>query len=217
MNDISITFSMSGVPYLPIFSQVWFWCATQPGPRPASFSATSKHRRNSRVPKNQIYFPVVSLKFANSVAGLLPKRKDNLVLAPRMEPCEELSGKCPNLPRLLKMLASICRGEMKAWQGMMREDIWGVARCQVLVECMEEEEEKEDAPRMNWGFAQEGVLHTSICHPLFPCRGWIYDRFTVVRQRQISAGMVIWKDNIISWQDFCLECKPPPSEKTTEM
>ena len=135
----------------------------------------------------------------------------------RMEPCEELSGKCPNLPRLLKMLASICRGEMKAWQGMMREDIWGVARCQVLVECMEEEEEKEDAPRMNWGFAQEGVLHTSICHPLFPCRGWIYDSFTVVRQRQISAGMVIWKDNIISWQDFCLECKPPPSEKTTEM
>ena len=51
-------------------------CCHPTRPAPASSSATSKHRQNSRVPKNQIYFPVVSLKFANSVAGPPPPQKE---------------------------------------------------------------------------------------------------------------------------------------------
>ena len=63
------------LPHLVVFPCL-VRCATQPGPRPASSSATSKHRQNSRVPKNQIYFPVVSLEFANSLAGPPPPQKE---------------------------------------------------------------------------------------------------------------------------------------------
>ena len=51
-------------------------CATQPPPRLQSTDWIS------RVPKNQIYFPVVSLKFAETLGqAFLCKRKDNLVSA----------------------------------------------------------------------------------------------------------------------------------------
>ena len=95
-------------------------------PEPASSSATSKHRQNSRVPKNQIYFPVVSLKFANSVAGPPPlQRERQLGAGSHGVAAQRTFLKMSKLARLLKMLASICRGEMKACQGKMREDIWG--------------------------------------------------------------------------------------------
>ena len=68
------------------------------------------------------------------------------------------------------MLAAICRGEMKAWQELMREeDIWpGVTFkwvwCDVHPRCIEASPAEDNLSQ------------------LFGCQRWIYDRLAGVTQ-----------------------------------
>ena len=78
--------------------------------------------------------------------------------------------KMSKLARLLKMLASICRGEMKACQGKMREDIWGSGQVSGFSGSVYGAVEVE-APTMSWGEFSTSPFDTNLSR-----RGWIYVR-----------------------------------------